>query len=113
MTTTTPDAVDVADVIDSILPTWQFLKAMGKKRTPAYMAEKLAALGFTITRTETEGIRHSAVADYLKDDKGLRPAMSEAELLLHCQSLAMEFADDNLRKDCEQAAFELAKKYRG
>ena len=52
MTTTTPDAVDVADVIDSILPTWQFLKAMGKKRTPAYMAEKLAALGFTITRAE-------------------------------------------------------------
>ena len=43
----------------------------------------------------------------------IEPAMSEAELLLRCQSLAMEFADDNLRKECEQAAFELAKKYRG
>ena len=40
------------------------------------------------------------------------PAVTDAELLLNCQSLAMECADGNLRKECDLSAFELAKKYR-
>lgn len=41
--------------------------------------------------------------------------MSDAELLLHCQSIAMEFIPytADYRRACEQAVFNLCKKYRG
>jgi len=94
--TTTPDAVEA--LVHSC-EKYNYGKSASKEPRGEsiimsdIIEKHLASQGFTIARAE--------------------PAMSEAELLLHCQSLAMEFADDNLRKDCEQAAFELAKKYRG
>lgn len=85
------------------------------------LSVSLSQAGFTISRAETslspeqmKALENAEVPkehDHLNAELG--PEMTDAELLLNCQSLAMEFADDNLIKECELAAFELAKKYRG
>ena len=95
MTTTTPDAVEALtnarNSVNSVLVYGDSVRTA--EEVSRSIIEQLERNGFTITRAE--------------------PAMSEEEILLHCQSLAMKFADDNLREEFEQAAFELAKKYRG
>lgn len=113
--TTTPDAVEALEC--AILEaTDGYTKGVAKA-----VANFLELEGFTISRAETslspeqmKALENAEVPkehDHLNAELG--PEMTDAELLLNCQSLAMEFADDNMRKECELAAFELVKKYRG
>ena len=86
------------------------------------VALELQKQGFTIARAEpsaeTEGIRHSAVADYLLDHKGLRPAMTDAELEREVKKvvLPLDYPANGFQRGYlvhEIDVINLVKKYRG